>query len=111
MWTIYDASGNKQSIPPDSFVFWATLCEGTLYSDQTQSQVFWCANSNTCFGATMMDTDTWKDMHGSTISGQWRVTPQTSGTNTQLRIQFLKQMNVDMYPSIRGPQWLLQRGI
>jgi hypothetical protein len=111
MWTIYDASGNKQNIPPDSFVFWASLYESTMYSDQTQTQVLWCANSNTCFGATLMDTDAWKESYGTTISGQWRVSPLVTGTHTHLRIQFIKQLHTDLYPQIRGPQWLLQRGI
>jgi hypothetical protein len=106
MWSIYDAKGNKKNIPPDSFVFWSTLYETYLLSEQEQTSVLWCANSMTCFGATMMDTDTWKDLYGQTISGQWRVQPQTSGCSTSLRLQLIKPYSIDLFPDLKGPAWL-----
>ena len=105
-WCMYDAAANRQNIPADSFVFWGTMYQAKVYSNQTQTQVLWCANSATCFGASLMDTDTWTDTYGSTISGQWRVAPIVTGTVTNLRIQLIKPMNQEFFPEIRGPAWL-----
>jgi len=106
---MYDAVGNRQNIPADSFVFWGTLYEGALFSDQTQTQVLWCANSTTCFGSGLMDNDTWIENYGQTISGQWRIGPIVSGTTTNLRVQLIKPMNTEFWPRIRGPAWLQDR--
>lgn len=105
MWFMYDARGNKVSIPADPFMFWAELHQRFVMSTPEQIHVLWCMNEKTCFGASMLDSDVWNDAFGTTISGQWKVASQGSA----LRLNLVKQVPQDLFPPNRGPAWLKNR--
>lgn len=101
-WTIYGANGTTRPIPADPFVFWSELQVGTYYSTPQTSHVLWCANSMTCFPATLLDSDTWLETLGATVSGQWRLQQQ----GNHVRLSLLKPLPQELYPPTTGPSWL-----
>ena len=101
-WSIFDAKGGSRPIPADPFVFWTELVIGNFFSSQQTSHVLWCANSQTCFPANLLDSDTWVETLGTTVSGQWRM----QQTGNQVRLALLKPLPQELYPPTTGPSWL-----
>lgn len=107
-WSVYDCKGNARPIPPDSFVFWSEMTQGPLVSTTASTHVLWCANSMTCFGASLLDSDVWTETLGTNVTGQWRVHTVSEKPDAQPRLTLIKAMPPDLYPPTTGPTWLRQ---
>lgn len=105
-WFMYDSRGHPRPIPVDSFVFWSELYQGPLVSTPSSTQVLWCANSQTCFGTTLLDSDVWTDTLGTTVTGQWRFHAAPEKPDAEPRLTLVKPLPPDLYPPIIGPNWL-----
>lgn len=103
MWEMFTRHGMSLAMPPDSFVFWATLEEHSMVSNTSRTSVLWCmSDENMCFGSTLLDAELWFGSHGSTVSGQWRVVDG--------RLTLLKPCDVSLFPtSCTVPLWLSKR--
>lgn len=109
MFVVYNTRGMEARIPQDTFVFWGELREAAQLSTPRDTAVLWCADADTCFGASLLDSDVWRDAWGSTISGQWRVSLMPCGTESRCRMTLLKHVPRESFPPNRGPQWLMDR--
>lgn len=100
-------NGSEFSIPEDSFVFVANLCFHVLVSKKDTLSALWCFSTNdTCFAATLTDSDTLMDAYGPCVRGQWKVGLASEGAHRVCRMQFLRQSDNE---EVLGPLWLRDR--
>lgn len=101
---VFSRKGHRLVIPPDSFVFWATLVQHLVVSSVSRTRVLWCFDrQDVCMGSSLLDAEMWQEEFGSSVSGQWRVLQDG-------RLTLLRQSEESLFPANAPmPAWLARR--
>lgn len=103
-WEMFNKKGFTVPMPPDTFVFWATLVEHMIISSQKRTSVLWCfEDHNICFGSSILDAEIWSHSYGHTVSGQWRIINDG-------KLTLLRECDTSLFPQTANyPGWLQRK--